>query len=67
MGLFRKPGRCSEGLTLLQSFCDNVRALAGGEVEAEVLVESFPCLLGCSLLLSPGHKQAQGGCAASSV
>lgn len=51
--LFRKPSMCSKELTHLQSFCKNVQVLAGGEVEAEVLLESFLCLLGCSLLLFP--------------
>lgn len=40
--LFRKPGRCSKGLTHLQSFCKNVQVLAGGGMEAKVLLESVP-------------------------
>lgn len=56
VGLFRKPGRCSEGLTRCQSSCSTVQTLAGGEREADVLLASFPCLLGCSVLLSLGHR-----------
>lgn len=67
VGLFRKLCRCSKGPTHLQSFCKNVQVLAGGEMEAEVLLESFPCLLGCSLLLFPGHRQAQSGLAVPTV
>lgn len=48
---------CSKELTHLQSFCKNVQVLAGGEVEAEVLLESFLCLLGCSLLLFPAIRE----------
>lgn len=56
VGLFRKPGRCSKGLPRCQSSCSNVQTLTGGEREADVLLASFSCLLGCSVLLSPGHR-----------
>lgn len=51
VGLLRKPARCSKGLTYLQSFCENLQALAGGEIEVDVLLESFPSLLGFSVSL----------------
>ena len=51
MDLLRKPGRCSKGLTHSQSFFKNMQTLAKGEMKVEVLLESFPCLLGCSVSL----------------
>lgn len=57
VGLFRKPDGRSKGLTHLQSFCKNVQVLAGGEMEAEVLLESFLCLLDALsfCFLAPGE------------
>lgn len=52
VGLLRMPGRCSKGLTYLQSFCENLQALAGDEIEVDVLLESFPSVLGFPVSLS---------------
>lgn len=41
-GLFRKPGRCSEGLTRCQCSCSTVQALAGGEREQTCSWHHFP-------------------------
>lgn len=53
MDLLREPGKFSKGLTHSKSFCKNAQVLAVGEMEAEVLLESFFCLLECSLSFCP--------------
>ena len=53
--LFRDPGRCSKGPThsILAVLLQECAGAGSSEMGAEVLLESFSCLLGCSLSFCP--------------
>ena len=55
MDLFRDPGTCSKGLThsILAVLLQECAGAGRSEMGAEVLLESFSCLLECSLSFCP--------------